>query len=405
MVRSLTLAMHGDQRMVLPLLKLKEFDQYTTTHALNVPVLSMGLAESLGCRPREIRAIGVAGLLHDIGKTRIPIEVLTKPGKLTDEERLIMNAHPVDGARLILQSEEDLDLAATVAYEHHIMLDGGGYPALHYRRECTLASRLVHVCDVYDALSTKRPYRDAWPSEKTLAYLEERAGTEFDPDLVAAFVRTLRQGDAQVRLLRPKEQPPGPRVKPRAEAGLRARRRELSTNSTRRTGRLGSALGGFVGRRLDLAGDLDAGADKRRDRACRCPTSRNRSPVTAAAAGDVPVPGGTRFSRFAPVRRYRVSLGVFASKVAAAPSARSHASGEGDAVGGFGGSGWGVPGVGFPRSSGGGACGGPGGGGCCAPKTRWHTSSGPRTAAPASYVLPGASKSRLFPLTRIGALR
>ena len=193
-VRSLTLAMHGDQRMVLPLLKLKEFDQYTTTHALNVSVLSMGLAESLGCRPREIRAIGVAGLLHDIGKTRIPIEVLTKPGKLTDEERLIMNAHPVDGARLILQSEEDLDLAATVAYEHHIMLDGGGYPALHYRRECTLASRLVHVCDVYDALSTKRPYRDAWPSEKTLAYLEERAGTEFDPDLVAAFIRTLAAG-------------------------------------------------------------------------------------------------------------------------------------------------------------------------------------------------------------------
>lgn len=154
-----------------------------------------------------IRAIGVAGLLHDIGKTRIPIEVLTKPGKLTDEERLIMNAHPVDGARLILQSEEDLDLAATVAYEHHVMLDGGGYPRLHYRRECMLASRLVHVCDVYDALSTRRPYRDAWPSGKTLAYLEERAGTEFDPDLVAAFVRTLRQGETQIRLLT-EEQPP-----------------------------------------------------------------------------------------------------------------------------------------------------------------------------------------------------
>ena len=100
-----------------------------------------------------------------------------------------------------------------MAYEHHIMLDGGGYPALHYRRECTLASRLVHVCDVYDALSTKRPYRDAWPSEKTLAYLEERAGTEFDPDLVAAFVRTLRQGEAQVRLLT-EDQPPVGEVTP-----------------------------------------------------------------------------------------------------------------------------------------------------------------------------------------------
>jgi putative nucleotidyltransferase with HDIG domain len=200
-VRSLSVAMHGDSRMVLPLLKLKEFDQYTTTHSLNVAVLSMGLAESLGCNAAEVRGIGVAGLLHDIGKIRIPIEVLTKPGKLTDEERAIMNQHPVDGARIIMQSDEDLGTAAIVAYEHHIMLNGGGYPRLHYGRECTMASRLVHVCDVYDALSTTRPYRDAWPSEKTMAYLAERAGTEFDPDLVAAFVRTLREGEAQVRVL------------------------------------------------------------------------------------------------------------------------------------------------------------------------------------------------------------
>ena len=68
-----------------------------------------------------------------------------------------------------MQSDEDLGMAAAVAYEHHIMLNGGGYPQLHYNRECTMASRLVHVCDVDDALSTTRPYRDAWPSEKTMA--------------------------------------------------------------------------------------------------------------------------------------------------------------------------------------------------------------------------------------------
>jgi len=200
-VRSLSVAMHGDRRVLLPLLQLKEFDQYTTTHSLNVAVLSMGLAESLGCRPNEVRAFGVAGLLHDIGKIRIPLEVLTKPGALTKEEQLLMNQHPADGARIIMQSEENLDLAAVVAYEHHIMLNGGGYPTLHYNRECTLASRLVHVCDVYDALCTRRPYRGAWPPERAAVYLEDRAGVEFDPDLVAAFVRLVRQSDVELRVL------------------------------------------------------------------------------------------------------------------------------------------------------------------------------------------------------------
>ncbi len=200
-VRSLSVAMHGDRRMVLPLLQLKEFDQYTTTHSLNVAVLAMGLAESLNCSAKDVRAFGVAGLLHDIGKVRIPIEVLTKPGRLTAEERLMMDAHPVDGARLIMQSDDDLELAAVVAYEHHIMLDGGGYPRLHYHRECSLASRLVHVCDVYDALRTHRPYREAWSSEKTIAYLRSRAGSEFDPAIVDAFTTLLAAADAEIRVL------------------------------------------------------------------------------------------------------------------------------------------------------------------------------------------------------------
>ena len=200
-VRSLSVAMHSERRIVLPLLQLKEFDQYTTTHALNVSVLSMALAQALAVSKRQVRAIGVAGLLHDIGKIRIPLEVLTKPGKLTDEERRIMNQHPVDAAKIIMESEEELELAAVVAYEHHIMLNGGGYPTVHYARECTLASRMVHVCDVFDALSTVRPYRDAWPQDKVLSYLDERAGTEFDPALVTAFNQLMRAGAAQVRVL------------------------------------------------------------------------------------------------------------------------------------------------------------------------------------------------------------
>jgi len=200
-VWSLAVAMHGQQRIVMPLLQLKEFDQYTTAHSLNVSVLSMALAESLGYGPKQVRAVGVAGLLHDIGKVSIPIEVLTKPGKLSDEERQLMNRHPVEGAKIILQSGDEMELAAVVAYEHHIMLNGGGYPTLHYKRPCGAASRLVHVCDVYDALCTRRPYREAWTSEKAVSYLESLSGQEFDPDIVATFVRTLRQGDAQVKLL------------------------------------------------------------------------------------------------------------------------------------------------------------------------------------------------------------
>jgi putative nucleotidyltransferase with HDIG domain len=194
-VRSLAVAMHRESHIVLPLVHLKEFDQYTTTHSLNVSVLSMGVAETIGCSPAQVRIFGVAGLLHDIGKIRIPLEVLTKPGKLSPEERELMNRHPADGARVIIQTDGDLDLAAVVAYEHHIMLNGGGYPTVHYSRGCALASRLVHVCDVYDALRTRRPYRDAWSSADAEAYLKDRSGIEFDPDLVAAFVKMLRDGE------------------------------------------------------------------------------------------------------------------------------------------------------------------------------------------------------------------
>ena len=194
-VRSLSVAMHGDNQIVIPLLQLKEFDQYTTSHSMNVAVLTMGLAEFLGMAPRQVRAFGVAGLLHDLGKVHVPREVLNKPGKLTDDERRLIQKHPEDGARIIIASHEQLDLAAAVAYEHHIMLNGQGYPTLHITRDCHYASKLVHVCDVYDALRTKRPYRDAWESERALVYLEERSGTEFDPEIATAFIGMLRQWD------------------------------------------------------------------------------------------------------------------------------------------------------------------------------------------------------------------
>jgi HD-GYP domain-containing protein (c-di-GMP phosphodiesterase class II) len=143
--------------------------------------------------PRDVRAFGVAGLLHDLGKVKVPTEILNKAGRLTPEERQVMNSHPAEGARLILSAEPELDLAAVVAYEHHIMINGGGYPRFTYERACHQASRFVHVCDVYDALRTNRPYRDAWPSDKILAYIEERAGVEFDGQIGHAFTRMVTE--------------------------------------------------------------------------------------------------------------------------------------------------------------------------------------------------------------------
>jgi putative nucleotidyltransferase with HDIG domain len=163
---------------------------------MNVAVLVMALAEWVGMGAGDVRAFGVAGLLHDLGKVKVPKEILNKSGRLTPEERQVMNSHPAEGARMILASEPELDLAAVVAYEHHIMINGGGYPRFTYERGCHEASRFVHVCDVYDALRTNRPYRDAWPSDKILAYVEERSGVEFDGQIGHAFTRMITEWES-----------------------------------------------------------------------------------------------------------------------------------------------------------------------------------------------------------------
>ncbi len=200
-VRSLSIAMHAEQAMVLPLLELKEFDQYTTTHSMNVSVLAMALGEFLELGGATVRALGVAGLLHDLGKVCIPRDILIKPGKLSETERNVVRDHPVVGARMLLASPDPMHLAAIVAYEHHIMIDGGGYPTLHDARGAQYASRLVHICDVYDALRTNRPYREAWDSERAIAYIESRAGVEFDPSIARSFTAMMRKWDRRVALV------------------------------------------------------------------------------------------------------------------------------------------------------------------------------------------------------------
>jgi putative nucleotidyltransferase with HDIG domain len=238
-VRSLSMAMHGDSEMILPLLQLREFDEYTTTHSLNVSVLTMALAESLGLATDDVRTFGIAGLLHDLGKVNIPQDILNKPGKLTDQEREVMQQHPTAGAKLIIESGRRLDLAAAVAHEHHIMINGHGYPTRHYDRDCHKASKLVHVCDVFDALRTRRPYRDAWESARVLTYIEERAGTEFEPEAATAFVTMMRKAESGIQLS------PMPEAAEKAAAPLgQGATDPASTQTATTSGPLGKTTGG-----------------------------------------------------------------------------------------------------------------------------------------------------------------
>jgi len=188
-VRSLALTLRREQGSLLQLLQIRDVDEYTSVHCCNVSMLSMGVSDQLGLSDADTRAIGTAALLHDIGKVRLPGEVLTKPGKLTDAERELIQSHPVEGARILTGRGLGHGLAATVAYEHHIWFNGrGGYPHFAYPRSTHFASRIVHVSDIYDALCSARPYRAAWPRERALELLQSLSGMELDPEITAAFM-------------------------------------------------------------------------------------------------------------------------------------------------------------------------------------------------------------------------
>lgn len=178
------------------LVPLKEVDQYSTVHSMNVSVLSIGFAEQQGFQGSDVKRVGESALLHDVGKSLIPEEILQKPGALTDREWEIMQQHPEDGARILLRSEKDGVLPAVVAYEHHMYLDGSGYPPRVFPRSPHPVSQLIQICDVFDALRTRRPFRGPWPAEKIILHLNEGAGSRFHSSTVESFVSMIREWDA-----------------------------------------------------------------------------------------------------------------------------------------------------------------------------------------------------------------
>jgi putative nucleotidyltransferase with HDIG domain len=194
-VASLHVAMRREDRLSLPLLRVDDMNDYLAVHALNVSMLSMALAEYVDFDTEATRKIGVAALLHDIGMTRMPVDLIAKPGQISAGERDRIKEHPIEGARVIMAADPSLELAATVAYEHHLKVDGSGYPKLTYPRPGHYVSRLVQLCDIYHALRSPRPFRQPWPREIIYSFLNERAGFEFHPALAAALTRMTQQLD------------------------------------------------------------------------------------------------------------------------------------------------------------------------------------------------------------------
>ena len=181
-----------DPAQALLLTTVKSHDEYTYHHMINVCVLSLALAHAVGLPRPMVIDIGVGALLHDVGKVRVPKEILQSDGPLDEEQWRLVQQHPVDGAGLIMTTSRDLlHPAATIVLEHHAAYDASGYPTLRGRRQPTLPSRLVQAVDCFDAVTTTRPYRKAEERRQALAILQAGAGRNFDPRVVRAFVRMM----------------------------------------------------------------------------------------------------------------------------------------------------------------------------------------------------------------------
>jgi putative nucleotidyltransferase with HDIG domain len=190
-VEGLAEAVTQNRTALVALTAMRNYDNYTFTHMVNVSILTMGQARALGIEGRLLREFGLSALMHDIGKVRTPKEVLNKPDKLTDEEFVIMRRHTVDGAEILRRTPEMPILAPVVAFEHHLRIDGTGYPFGVKRAALNIGTMLCSISDVYDAMRSQRAYQQAFPTDRILAVLKRNDGTQFDQHLVRRFVQLL----------------------------------------------------------------------------------------------------------------------------------------------------------------------------------------------------------------------
>jgi HD-GYP domain-containing protein (c-di-GMP phosphodiesterase class II) len=175
---------------LISLARLKIADDYTYMHSVAVCALMIALSRQLGLDEQQTRDAGMAGLLHDLGKAMIPMEILNKPGKLTDEEFALVKTHPEEGYRLLLEGKGISEIAKDVCLHHHEKIDGSGYPKGLNGESMSLYAKMGAVCDVYDAVTSNRPYKAGWDPAESIKRMAEWKG-HFDPTVFQAFVKSL----------------------------------------------------------------------------------------------------------------------------------------------------------------------------------------------------------------------
>lgn len=177
-----------DPPLALRLASIRSYDEYTLYHSVNVCVLSLGLGVFLGLPESLLKELAVAAIFHDVGKVAIPLGILKKTGPLDDSEWRMMHRHPVKGADILSRLSQGNRLPMIVAFEHQMQYDGQGYPTrVGEGWQQHPFSRIVAIADVYDAMTSRRPYRQGLPTQKVLAYLREEKRKLFDPDVVDVF--------------------------------------------------------------------------------------------------------------------------------------------------------------------------------------------------------------------------
>lgn len=176
---------------MLWLARIKHKDEYTSEHSLRVAILSIALGRELGLLPLQLEQIGVCGMLHDVGKIKVPNEILNKPGALTPEELAIMQSHAAEGRKLLLSNQQVTAATVDVAYAHHERLDGRGYPRGLDGAKIPYFAKIVAVVDSYDAINSDRVYSKGRSSLESLRILFDARDSHFDADIVNAFIHLI----------------------------------------------------------------------------------------------------------------------------------------------------------------------------------------------------------------------